>query len=293
MDLDNDGRSDLISGSWPGELYFFRRQSDGAFAAAEQLKDKSGKPINVGSASTAFAIDWNGDGALDFVLGNLVGEVHLLPGERSKQLAFGEPQQLAVGGEPISVAGGESAPIVADWDNDGRHDLIVGSGHGSVLWFRNAGTPGEPKLELAQTLVGESPLGWGDDNKRARHDWGLRVKPCVVDWNGDGRLDLLLGDRCGGFQAKPTQTDSEKDEERQANDRLPELRQNWAAAFGEFRQLQAAPTDASARTRIAAVRDRLTRLKDEIARVQEIQEHYQPGHQSHGFVWLFLRKSNP
>ena len=293
MDLDNDGRSDVISGSWPGELYFFRRQTDGTFAAAEQLKDKSGKPINMGSASTAFAIDWNGDGALDLLLGNLVGEIYLLPGEQTGQLAYGEPQRLAAGGEPINIAGGDTAPVAADWDNDGRIDLIVGTDHGSVLWFRNTGTPREPKLESAQTLVGESPLGWGGDDKRARHDWGLRVKPCVVDWNGDGRLDLLLGDRCGSFQAKPTQTDAEKDEERQANDRLPELRRNWAAAFAEFRQLQSAPADDNATARTAAMRDRLARLKDEIARVQEIQEHYQPGHQSHGFVWLFLRKANP
>ena len=33
MDLDGDRRADLISGSWPGEIYFFRRQPDGKFAA--------------------------------------------------------------------------------------------------------------------------------------------------------------------------------------------------------------------------------------------------------------------
>jgi len=291
VDLDSDGLSDLISGSWPGELYFFRRQADGTFGAAEQLQDKSGKPINLGSASTAFAIDFTGDGTLDLVLGNLVGEVYLLPGEPTGPLVFGAAQRLAAGGEPINVAGGETAPVVADWDGDRLLDLVVGTGHGSVLWFRNAGTAREPKLEAARTLAGESPLGWGGDESRGKHDWGLRVKPCVVDWNGDGRLDLLLGDRCGSFLAKPTQTDAEKDEERQANDQLPQLRRIWAAAFAEFRQLQAAPTvDA---VRLAAVRDRLARLKDEIARVQEIQQHFQPGYQAHGFVWLFLRKATP
>ena len=32
MDLDGDGRSDILSGSWPGEIYFFRRLTDGSFA---------------------------------------------------------------------------------------------------------------------------------------------------------------------------------------------------------------------------------------------------------------------
>jgi len=293
VDLDQDGRSDLISGSWPGELYFFRRQADGTFAAPEQLKDAGGKTINMGSASTAFAIDFTGDGTLDLLVGNLVGEVHLLPGQRAGRLAFGPSRPVAAGGEPINIAGGETAPIAADWNGDGLLDLIVGTGHGSVLLFRNEGSAREPKLAAAQTLIGESPLGWGGDEKRARHDWGLRVKPCAVDWNGDGRLDLLLGDRCGSFQAKPMQTDSEKAEERQANDRLPELRRNWAAAFAEYRQLQAAPSENAAAARLAAARERMARLKDEIARVQEIQEHYQPGYQAHGFVWLFLRKATP
>ena len=42
MDLDGDGRTDILSGSWPGEIYFFRRKADGTFAVAEKLKDRHG-----------------------------------------------------------------------------------------------------------------------------------------------------------------------------------------------------------------------------------------------------------
>ena len=35
VDFDADGRSDVISGCYPGEVYLFRRQADGAFAAGE------------------------------------------------------------------------------------------------------------------------------------------------------------------------------------------------------------------------------------------------------------------
>jgi hypothetical protein len=292
VDLDGDHLLDILSGSYPGEVYYFRRKRDGTYAAGQQLVDTAGKAINAGYAATAFAVDWDANGTLDLLLGNIKGEVYVARLGR-QALTFEQPEKLTAAGEPIEAPGGDSAPVAADWDGDGRLDLIVGSGHGSVLWFRNAGTSREPKLESTQILVGESPLGWGDDEKRAPHDWGLRVKPCVVDWNGDGLLDLLLGDRCGGFQAEPTQTVTEKEDERQANDRLPELRRNWAATFAEFRQLQSAPPEGSGAARLAAVRDRLASLKDEIARVQEVQEQYQPGRQSHGFVWLFLRKANP
>ena len=178
---------------------------------------------------------------------------------------------------------GDAAPVVADWDGDGRPDLIVGAEDGSVVWYRNAGTAKEPKLEAARRLVGPSPVGWGGDDKRGPRDWGLRVKPCVFDWDGDGRPDLLLGDRCGSFHAKPHQTEREKAEERKANDRLPDLRKRWADAFRRYRQAEGAAGQG-------ALRAELQRLKDEIAAVQEIQSHYQPGYQSHGFVWVFLRK---
>jgi hypothetical protein len=73
VDFDDNGRTDVLSGSWPGELYIFRRNEDGTFAEGETLKDKDGKPIHTGNASTVFAVDWNGNGCLD--LPNTFGAV--------------------------------------------------------------------------------------------------------------------------------------------------------------------------------------------------------------------------
>ncbi len=283
MDLDGDGRTDVISGSWPGDIYFFRRQAGGKFAAGVVLKGKDGKPLNVGRAAAAFAADWTGTGRPDLVVGTVLGEVWLIPNEsRSKEPAFGTPRRLEADGKPIKVSG-EAAPAVADWDGDGKPDLIVGADDGSVIWYRNVGSARVPKLEAARPLVGQSPVGWGGDAKRSPGDWGLRVKPCVFDWDGDGRPDLLLGDLCGGFRAKPSQTEQEREEERRANDRLPELRRKWADTFHRYQ----GTGDAEERN---ALRTELQRLRDEIAAVQEIQTHYQPGQQSHGFVWLFRRE---
>jgi hypothetical protein len=286
VDLDGDGRNDVLSGSWPGEIWFFHRQSDGKFAAGEQLKDHNGKPLNAGSGSSVFAVDWDGDGRLDLLLGNVLGEVYFLPHEGDgKTPAFGPAQRLEAGGKPLKVSG-DAAPVAADWDGDGRLDLIVGAEDGSVVWYHNRGTAGRPKLEAARPLIAKSPCGWNGDDNRRPGEWGLRVKPCVVDWDGDGRLDILLGDRCGGFQSKPSQTEQEKNEERRANDQLPSLRRKWAKTFRQYRQLGGEP---ASRQR-DALREQLRRLKEEMVVVQEIQERYQPAHQSHGFVWLFLRK---
>lgn len=290
MDLGGDGHTDILSGSWPGDIYIFRRQRDGTFTAAEKLVDDNGKPINLGHSSTVFAVDWNADGVLDLLVGNISGEIHLLSGRKEAgKLKLAASKRLEAEGEPIQIASGESAPVAADWDADGRLDLISGAENGSVVWFRNVGSAAEPVLEAARTLIGESPAGWqGTPGPR---DWGLRVKPCVVDYNGDGRLDILLGDRCGSFKAKPSQSEAEKEEERRASDRLPELRRAWTTAFQGYQQLQSAgDSSPEAETRLTELRQRMSKLKDEIARVQEIQAHYEPGYQSHGFVWLFLRK---
>jgi FG-GAP-like repeat len=293
VDLDGDGKTDVLSGSWPGEIYLFRRQTDGTFAAGEMLNGTDGKPVKPGSASAAFAVDWDGDGTLDLIVGTVDGSVFLLRGD--KDLRFRDPVAIEVDGKPIQVAG-DAGPVVADWDRDGKPDLIVGSDDGDVVWFPNIGTTKAPKLGPARTLVPKSVAAVGSRPAPGPGEWGTRVKPCVVDWDGDGKLDLLIGDYGSSFQGKPAQTPKEKAEEDEAKTRLPRLRKDWAAAYREFSAAQdaAEPSDPTGRDRhrrtVADLRARVTRLKDEIARAQDAEGKYQAGYMTHGYVWVFLRK---
>src|SRR5436190_14133248 len=171
---------DLLSGSWPGEIYVFYRKANGTYAAAEKLKDKNGRPIKVGSASAVAVADWDGDGDLDLVIGNIEGAVFRLTNEGTPQKpAFGSSTRVTAKGKPVTAEGGDAGPCLADWDGDGKLDLVLGSGLGKVNWYRNVGRETQRELDEPRCLVTEAggefknpsslntPIGWGMRSNRA------------------------------------------------------------------------------------------------------------------------------
>ena len=191
MDLDGDGRTDILSGSWPGEIYWFRGKANGSYAAAETLKRNSSN-LNVGKASAIAVADWDGDGDLDLLIGTIDGWVNFVKNEGTKtKPAFKPVEKLQVGGAPIKTAHGDAGPCVADWDGDGKADLVLGAGAGGVQWYRRAS---DGKLESPVTLVpapSETEAKKLFDNPKGP---ATRTKVCVADWNGDGKQDLIVGD---------------------------------------------------------------------------------------------------
>jgi hypothetical protein len=71
-----------------------------------------------------------------------------------------------------------------DWDDDGLIDLVVGESHGHIFWWPNRGTPRRPAFPYCRFLF---------DAEGLPVDAGMAAAPKVVDWDGDGRKDLLVG----------------------------------------------------------------------------------------------------
>ncbi|MBI2447803.1 MAG: VCBS repeat-containing protein [Candidatus Omnitrophica bacterium] len=71
-----------------------------------------------------------------------------------------------------------SYPNAVDMDGDGLVDIICGDEQGWTWYYKNSGTKKEPKFTNGELIPGY---------------FGLNVKPHVVDWNGDGKPDLVIG----------------------------------------------------------------------------------------------------
>jgi hypothetical protein len=77
-----------------------------------------------------------------------------------------------------------------DWDADGDLDLIVGNFAGSFYLFKGEGKGKfQPQAELLK-----------NEQNKAIKIVGVHSDPFVVDWDGDGDLDLLSGSSQGGVQ---------------------------------------------------------------------------------------------
>jgi FG-GAP-like repeat len=205
-DYDGDGRLDLLSGSChcdEGGFYVFRRLKDGGFAPRQQVildfpPDQFKPRVIPHELQSRIAVaDLNGDGNPDVLIGggrwNSWGSFGVVYGPLAgkDQLTV---QRLWPKGEepfpPTPITRMSTNPVLADWDGDGLRDLILGVsewssdswGRGGVYLCLNVGTKRAPKFGPPQLLVAD---------KDPRRTTGI----CVADWNGDGRPDLIAGDK--------------------------------------------------------------------------------------------------
>jgi hypothetical protein len=87
------------------------------------------------------------------------------------------------------------------------------------------GSRTEPELAKGIRLVQPAPWPSYDVNALPTEDKrpGVRAKVCVVDWNGDGHLDLLVGDFGGIYGEKLGKSEQDKKIEQEAKRKVQEL----------------------------------------------------------------------
>jgi hypothetical protein len=195
-DLNGDGLPDLLVASSTG--YFFYYPNSGT-PTAPQFTYADIIPITISPNGIKIPcpkinlVDYNDDGLLDLVMGDYMGHLFFLPNVGTKQkpkfvTEFDYLQHEVKTNEKGHLWCNFLSPIYFDWTGDGKRDLICGEGTYSannVYLIKNAGSNTTPLFDSYQRI----PLLEGTGKEQ--------LTPQIVDWNGDGKPDILLGERTG------------------------------------------------------------------------------------------------
>ena len=202
-DLNGDGLFDLFTVDPQG---YFRIYFNSGTKTAPKFTNCELVPLylsrfgwewsyNSRAALKACLADLDKRGAMDLVLGDWVGELMIIRNTGSNMSPeFRQPEKI----ESIIVPSTKDghlwanllAPAVWDWDRDGKPDFIVGEGSYSanaIHLLLNKGPGSQPKLSEEDRYF----LAYGDGREQ--------LVPAIVDYNGDGLPDLIVGDRRGNL----------------------------------------------------------------------------------------------
>jgi hypothetical protein len=161
-------------------------------------------------------VDWNNDGLTDLLLSQTGGKLALFLNRGVKGLPvfsgytflrYINGQEVLCQGWGCACFGGGppcSTPRVVDWNQDGRKDIITGSWgacNNGLMVFLNVGTDAAPVFKQPLFCRLATGTGWYESTP-----FNYTGMPCIVDWNGDGILDILNGEICSIFGSKPNGT---------------------------------------------------------------------------------------
>ena len=167
IDLDGDGRLDLVSGSLDGTLQGWRRNFDGSYdmiAGVENTMDdgfiNSNNPfagLDVGFNSTPTIVDLNNDSRPEIVVGNKEGRLQVFALVGGDSLAGGQGDDTLVGGfGNDSLSGGDGDDIFVISDSLDMIFETASGGADTIMTSISMTTPDH--VEVLQITAGVSSI---------------------------------------------------------------------------------------------------------------------------------------
>jgi hypothetical protein len=197
IDLDRDGKLDLVVGAQGGVL-LYRNEGTATkpvFSAPVAVQ-ANGKNITAGTESVGVAwVDFDGDGVPDLAVFNGVARTITFYRTTTKTgpiaLAEGVLAQTSAG--TTFVAASDEVPLdIADWNGDGKPDVITGRFSGNMqVAYGISSTAAQVRFGTATTLL---------DSKGMTISGSYNLAPRVVDLSRDGVPDLLVGYNWGTIE---------------------------------------------------------------------------------------------
>lgn len=207
-DLDGDGDIDMVSGDFNANFVYY--ENTGSTTSPAFNTTTLGALAGIGNLTTPVLGDVDGDGDLDLLSGSYDSSfVYFENTGSSTTPAFGSSTTLP----GLDLIIGFCTPALGDLDGDGDLDFVGGDQTGNFFHAENTGTPTSPAFSTTTTLPGF-------------FDVGSRAAPSLQDIDGDGDLDLLVGDTDGTFSYL----------ENTGNINTPEFANNRLAKLGDLGQ---------------------------------------------------------
>jgi hypothetical protein len=125
-------------------------------------------------------VDWDEDGDTDLICGESDGHVHYFQNiGTATNPSLTNRGHLQAGGIDIDTY--LACPVIQDWNEDGKKDLVLGQDPASIRIYLNVGTNAQPLFNTYSEIQALPPISQ------------IKNSPDVADLNGDGLKDLAFG----------------------------------------------------------------------------------------------------